>query len=105
MGDVYCECPAEKRRRAFAVRNGNGVCASCDREIARVPTLHGIENLRRARNLFDNCNGDFNDRWTIHELIQLYDAYERCGWDITPDRWSEEQVQAALQGTPPSFEE
>lgn len=45
------------------------------------------------------------DRWTSEEWLKLWDAYAACAWDITPDRWSEEQIAAALEhGTVPEFE-
>lgn len=58
----------------------------------------GIEDLKRAVRLFDNCTLDFVNRFTIPELILIYQAYTRSEWDIAPDRWTENEVELALQG-------
>lgn len=65
----------------------------------------GIDELRRTVRLLSNCNETFNQRFTAAELLKLGDAYRRCGWDITPDAWSDDQVQGALNGNVPAFED
>jgi hypothetical protein len=72
-------------------RNNNGV--------------FGIEELRAAVNLFNNCNETFNQQFTADELIKLYQAYVKSGWDFLPDDWHETQVMQALQGIVPRWEE
>lgn len=67
---------------------------------------YGIDKLRSAVTLFSNCNESFNQCFTATELLALYQAYDGCGYDITPDMWSEAQVKAALNGGPfPAFTE
>ncbi len=65
--------------------------------------LVGIEELRKAVNVFDNCRESFNDRFTMTQLITLWRALHLCEWDITPDEWSERQVNEALRGIVPQF--
>jgi hypothetical protein len=59
-------------------------------------TYDGIDQLRLAVRLFDNCNETFNQRFTGEELLTLWRMYRECGWDIPPDRWSNRQVREAL---------
>lgn len=69
----------------------------------------GIEELRSAVNLFNNCREGFNlserNAFTAEHLIMLYRAYQISGWDITPDEWTDTQVKQALEGKAPRFEE
>lgn len=66
----------------------------------------GIDILRRAVNIFNNCNEDFNYKFTSIELIKLAEAYMACGWDFTPDTWTEKQVQdCIIKGITPQWEE
>lgn len=67
--------------------------------------LQGIEKVRRMRSLFSHCTESFNSRFSFEELGRIFDAYHTSGYDITPDRWSEEQVQGALKGVTPAFED
>lgn len=57
-----------------------------------------IYDLKEAVCLFDNCRGDFVHQFSIAELILLYQAYKRSEWDVTPDRWTEWEVDLALRG-------
>jgi len=57
----------------------------------------GIEKLRKCLNLFNNCNESFNEKFTIDELIKLYNAYMNAEWDFRPDEWTEEQIQSCLK--------
>lgn len=65
----------------------------------------GIELIRMAVRLFDGCNETFNERFATTELILIADAYQRCGWDVRPDVWEEQQIAQALRGIVPQFEE
>lgn len=64
----------------------------------------GIEELRRAVCLFNNCNEGFNQQFGAEQLIIIYRAYKACGWDITPDRWEWWQVRDALMGLVPQWD-
>jgi hypothetical protein len=66
--------------------------------------MPGIDTLRKAVNVFNNCNESFNDAWTAEQLLAIYRAYQKCGWDITPDQWEPWQVQDALQGKAPIWD-
>jgi hypothetical protein len=72
--------------------------------VSKDPSMSGIEHMRRAVRIFDSCNENFNQRFSPAQLLKLYDAYSACGWDITPDEWSVEQVSAALKGIVPRWE-
>lgn len=68
--------------------------------------MTGIEELRRAVNLFGNTREDFNTDYTAEELIKIYRAYKASGWDITPDEWTQKQVDHALRkGRAPSWDD
>jgi hypothetical protein len=60
--------------------------------------LNGIEELRIAVRLFNNCRESFNERYTAEQLLLLYRAYARSDWDITPDEWADDELDAALAG-------
>jgi len=65
----------------------------------------GAEELRRAVALLDNMRESFNDSHTTAELLQLCRVYRACEWDIAPDRWTPDQLSAALQGVVPRWDE
>lgn len=65
----------------------------------------GIETLRRAVNLFSNCNDTFNETWTAAQLVAIYEAFQGSDWDITPDRWTERQINEALEGRAPTWDD
>lgn len=58
--------------------------------------MTGPEKLRKMYNLFNNC-ADIFGACDIAALERIYDAYIASGEDITPDRWSPEQLEAALR--------
>lgn len=64
----------------------------------------GIDQLRKAVNLFDGCNESFNQRFSAVELVQLHHMYTLCGWDIPPDEWAPRQVESALLGVVPEWD-
>lgn len=66
--------------------------------------MTGIDELRRAVTLLGNCTETFNQQFSAEQLIAIYRGYSACGWDITPDRWTAEQVDAALRGIIPEFD-
>ena len=65
--------------------------------------LNGIEQLRMAVNVLDNCNESFNLRHSAQDLLKLVEMQLQCEWDITPDCWEDFQVEAALKGVVPEF--
>ena len=64
----------------------------------------GINELRRSIALFNNCREGFNEQFTVQELFQLADMYRKCGWDFTPDSWTDGQVKDALRGVLPMWD-
>ena len=67
--------------------------------------MGAIERMRDTVKLLNNCGEDFAQRFTEKQLVTLWLAYRACGWDITPDSWSEQQVNEALKGHAPDFDE
>ncbi len=66
----------------------------------------GIELLRYAVKLFNDCNETFNQRFTGTQLLTIADCMQRCEWDIYPDQWTERQVQECIQfGMVPKWED
>lgn len=60
--------------------------------------MTGIEELRKAVNVFNNTRESAIDSYTAEQLILIYRAYKRSEWDITPDAWTQEELAAALRG-------
>lgn len=52
--------------------------------------------LQTAINVMRNTKSDLVDQYTPLEWLALYDAYHACGWDFTPDQWTDEQRNAAI---------
>lgn len=67
--------------------------------------LTGAEELRKALNVINGMRESFNDRYTAAQLITPWRALHACEWDITPDEWSDRQVNEALRGIIPQFRE
>lgn len=67
--------------------------------------MNGMGRLRYAVRLFDSCNESFNDAFTEHELLQLSQMFCVCGWDIPPDAWTERQLEEALAGIAPKWDD
>jgi hypothetical protein len=67
--------------------------------------LSSIEQLQRARNLLLKCPQAFLDRFTAEELLQLWRMYHVCEYDIPPHQWTEEQINLALNGIAPSWDD
>ena len=66
----------------------------------------GISELRSAVKLFANCNETFNQQFSPKQLIKIYRAYNRCDWDITPDKWTSNQIKQAINsGMSPQFDD
>jgi hypothetical protein len=62
-----------------------------------------IQQVRAMVRAFSYCRESFLEQFTLDELRALYRAWLACEWDFFPDRWSREQVLAALGGTVPTF--
>lgn len=60
--------------------------------------MTGIEELRKAVNVFNATRESAIDSYTAEQLILIYRAYKRSEWDITPDAWTQEELAAALRG-------
>lgn len=66
--------------------------------------LDGISELRAAVRLLNGANESFNQRFTAEQLLQLCRMHRASQWDYYPDCWSERQVQEALAGRPPEWD-
>ncbi len=65
----------------------------------------GAEELRLLVSNLDYTSESFNDRWTLEQLVQLHRMLQASEWDILPDVWTERQVDEALAGIPPSWDD
>lgn len=65
--------------------------------------LEGIDELRATVNVLNNCREGFNHRFTTEELLTLVRMMWASGWEITPDSWSETQIDYALNNIPPEW--
>lgn len=63
----------------------------------------GIDILRGAVAAFACCNETFLWRFSPEQLLRLYDAWMASDWDVSPDQWTEAQVQQALVGWVPAW--
>lgn len=65
----------------------------------------GIDLLRYAVRLLDDCNETFNQRWSASQLIRIAEAMQKCEWDFFPHQWTERQKQECVQfGITPQWE-
>ena len=65
-----------------------------------------VEVLRRVAAMCDRSPETFNQRFTIAELVRLWQVSYLCDWDLDPYQWSEEQIADALgDGIIPTFDE
>lgn len=65
----------------------------------------GIDFLRSLVANFNDCNEDFVARFTVSQLVMLRRAWLASGFDIYPDAWSHKQVQEALRGWVPQWDD
>jgi hypothetical protein len=59
---------------------------------------YGIDKLREMVRFFNNTTESFNQQFTIRQLVGIYEAYKRSEYDITPDRWTQDNIRLALIG-------
>lgn len=64
-----------------------------------------IERLRAIVRLFGDCNETFSAQFTIDELVSIYDAWKACGWDFSPQTWADFQIEDAIHGTVPRWDD
>ena len=65
-----------------------------------------VEVLRRVVDMCDRSPESFNQRFTITELVRLWQVSYLCEWDYDPYQWSQEQIADALgDGIIPTFDE
>jgi hypothetical protein len=65
---------------------------------------NGIETLRHAVKVLNDCNETFNQRYTATELLELVRIAGLSKWDFYPDQWSARQIREALDfGTVPDW--
>lgn len=64
-----------------------------------------IDELRKMVRNFDSNNETFNQRFSMSQLIQIHRMWMASEWDFHPDEWTEQQVQEALAGHPPQWDQ
>lgn len=62
-----------------------------------------IDELRLIVRNFDDCRDSFNQNYTIDQLVQIHRMWMACDWDNYPDTWEDRQVEEALQGIVPRW--
>ena len=67
------------------------------------PDGFAIIELRHMVSNFNRVTESFNQRFSMEELVQIHRAWMASGWDFHPDQWTERQVQEALQGKAPRW--
>ncbi len=65
----------------------------------------GMEELRLLVNNFNYAPKEFNDRFTAEQLLQIQRMWWVSDWDVFPDQWDERQVQEALKGIVPQWDD
>lgn len=65
----------------------------------------GIEELREAVEVFNNCDEGFNYRFTLDELIAIWRAYQASEWKLMPNGWAPRQIREAICGITPRWVE
>ena len=65
-----------------------------------------VECLRFVTHMCNRMPDSFNQRFTIAELVRLWQVSYLCEWDYDPHEWSEDQIADALgDGIIPTFDE
>lgn len=65
----------------------------------------GFEILRDVVSAFSYVNLSFVERFSTQELIVIRDAWRKAELDYFPDTWTERQVQEALLGFAPQWDD
>ena len=64
----------------------------------------GANVLRLVVRNMDYGNEEFNQRYTVEQLVKIYVAHLKCRCDFLPHQWEERQVREALQGIVPQWD-
>lgn len=65
----------------------------------------GADTLRLVVQNMDGTREAFNDRFTLEQLVQVYRMQLASGWDFRPDQWTQRQVEEALAGRAPRWDD
>jgi hypothetical protein len=57
----------------------------------------GIDALRRAVRVLNQCNESFNQEYSATQLLSIVDALSRSTHDILPDQWTDKQIRDAIR--------
>ena len=68
-------------------------------------TKTGMEELRASVHGLNYCKETFLNRFTAEELLVICRMWAQAEWDFFPDEWEERQVQEALQGIVPRWDD
>ena len=58
--------------------------------------LAPVEVLRSVTRMCDRMPESFTQRFTIAELVRLWQVAQLCEWDYDPCWWTEDQIADAL---------
>ena len=67
--------------------------------------MDGIDELKALAYVLGHWRDDFARKFTAEQLLVLFRVFRAGKWDICPDQWSERQVQEALAGITPEFDD
>jgi hypothetical protein len=68
-------------------------------------THYGIDELRETVAAFDGVRESFNQEYTARQLLLIRRAWLQCEWDFSPDQWKSWQVNEALAGFVPQWDD
>lgn len=71
----------------------------------QMASLTGIELLRQIVGNLNFCRESFLDRFDPEQTVKIGRAHLLAEYDIFPDEWTEAQVQEALAGKVPRWNE
>jgi hypothetical protein len=71
----------------------------------RVANMSGIDQMRAAVRMLDNNTESVNQRYEAAALLKIWRAAMVCGWDFFPDQWTRQQLDEAIDGIAPDWDD
>lgn len=66
--------------------------------------MTAIERIRHLANVSGDVRESLWDDLTRDQIFAIFDAWMASGWDFYPDQWTERQLQDALAGIVPQWD-
>jgi hypothetical protein len=64
--------------------------------VNNIKGLTGIEVLRRAVAMFNDCDETFNQQYTTEDLLKIAVCQLKSEYDYYPDQWTKKQLRDAI---------